>query len=581
MASSKKTNNQENNFKKTYLRLIKYAYNYKSIILLSLFSLLGLGASNTAFLALIKKITDEGMVARVPDSASYLIIFLIVLIIIRGTTGFISSYSLRWVSRKIVEDLRFDLFKNIMSLPSSFFDKNSAGNIVSKLTYETEQLSMIVIKVSLDAFRDIFTLIGVVGYMIYLDWKLTLFFMCTVPIISVYLKQISPKLKKTGSEVQKTMGDMTRVAEEAISGQRIVKIFNSKKYELGRFSFFSIRNRKMQTKLAQLSSGNSFFVEIITGLAFTFVVYYSINNLSVGGFAAFVAALLMLITPIKKLTSINEQIQVGYAAALSIFEIMDEEKELESGVRNIKKIKGEIELRDISFSYSDDEKKVLKNINIKIKPGEKIALVGKSGSGKSTLINLLPFFYKAQHGEIFLDNLNINKYRLSVLRDQISLVSQEIILFNDSIYKNISYGKKYNIKDVIKSARAANADEFIQKLSNKYDHIIGDRGVKLSGGQKQRIAIARALLKNAPILLLDEATSSLDSESEKLVQDALHNLMKKRTSIIVAHRLSTIINADRIIVLNEGSIHAVGTHMELLKSNMIYKRLYKKGFNKP
>jgi len=379
--------------------------------------------------------------------------------------------------------------------------------------------------------------------------------------------------------VQETMGDMTRISEEAISGQRIVKIFGTSLYELKRFSIYALRNRKMHTKLAKLAGGNSFFVEIISGVALAFIVYYSLNNLTAGEFAAFATALLMLLNPIRKLTQINEHIQVGYAAGLSIFSIMDERKEIDSGNKKITRVKGNIVFKNVTFSYSSQKSKALKNINLEIKAGEKVALVGKSGGGKSTLINLVPLFYPIESGEILIDGIDTREYMLSNLREQIALVSQDIILFNDTIMNNIGYGKNYSLSKIEKAAKAANADEFISKLPQKYNHIIGDRGVKLSGGQKQRIAIARAILKNAPILLLDEATSALDSESEKLVQKALDNLMKKRTSIVVAHRLSTIMNADKIIVIDNGKVIEIGNHKQLLAKKGFYAKLYQKGFN--
>jgi len=579
MSSPEKLESQNKTIQETYIRLLRYSFKYKWIILISIFALILMALTNAGFLSLIKKITDEGLVSKLPNSTIFFPLALFLLMLVRAIANFTSSYSLRWVSRKVVEDLRIDIYKNIMQLPSKFFDSNAAGNVVSKLTYETEQLSIIAIKVVLDFIRDFFSIIAVLFYMFYLDWFLTSIFLVIIPIIVLYLKNVSPRLRNAGKEVQETMGDMTRVSEEAISGNRIVKIFGTSKYELDRFAAFVFRNRKMQTKLAKLSGGNSFFVEIISGIALGFIVHYSINNLSAGEFAAFATALLMLLNPIRKLTQINESIQVGYAAGLSIFSIMDEKKEVDIGKKKIIKVKGNIVFKNVSFAYSSQKNKALTNINIDIKAGEKVALVGKSGGGKSTIINLVPLFYTLDSGEILIDGIDIREYKLSNLREQIALVSQDIILFNDTIMNNIGYGKNYSLSKIEKAAKAANADEFICKLPQKYNHIIGDRGVKLSGGQKQRIAIARAVLKNAPILLLDEATSALDSESEKLVQKALDNLMKKRTSIVVAHRLSTVMNADKIIVIDNGKVIEIGSHKQLLAQKGFYSKLYQKGFN--
>jgi len=579
MSGPEKLKSQKKTIKETYSRLLKYSFRYKSIILISIIALIVMALTNAGFLSLIKKITDEGLVQKATEAFIFLPLTLFMLVFLRAIANFVSNYSLKWVSRKVVEDLRVDIFKNLMLLPNAFFDANAAGNIVSKVTYETEQLSNIVIKVALDALRDSMTVVAVFIYMLYLDWFLTLCFIIIIPIIVFYLKKVSPRLRDAGQEIQETMGDMTRVAEEGISGQKIVKIFGTAKYELQRFWLYALRNRKMQTKLAKLAGGNSFFVEIVSGIFLTFIVYYSLNNLTAGEFAAFATALLMMLNPIRKLTQINEHIQVGYAAGLSIFSIIDEKKERDSGRKKIRRVKGEIQFRNISFSYLSQKGEVLSSINIEIKAGEKVALVGKSGGGKSTLINLVPLFYPIESGEILIDGIDTRDYKLSNLREQIALVSQDIILFNDTVMNNIGYGKNYSLSQIKNAAKAANADEFISRLPQKYNHIIGDRGVKLSGGQKQRIAIARAILKNAPILLLDEATSALDSESEKLVQRALDNLMQKRTSIVVAHRLSTVMNADKIIVIDNGKVVEIGNHKQLLVQKGFYAKLYQKGFN--
>jgi subfamily B ATP-binding cassette protein MsbA len=567
-------------FKKIYSRVFNYALKYKWTLSISIFSLIILALTNTGFLALIKKITDEGFVEQASNASIFLPIALIILMTIRALSGFVSGYSMRWVSRKIVEDLRFDAFKRLMTLPVTYFDSHASGNIVSKLTYETEQLSFVATKVALESIREGLTIIGIVSYMLYLDWMLTLIFALMAPLMAFYLKLVSPKLRKAGGEVQTTMGDMTSASEEAISGQRIVKIFESSFFEFKKFSQIVIRNRKMQTKLAQLSGANSFVIEVLASISLALVVYYSVGRFTPGEFAAFVGALLMLISPIKKLTGINEQIQIGIAAAISIFSVMDEKKEIDTGKKKLQKIIGHIEFKNVTFSYDKIKKPVLENINFQIKPGEKIALVGKSGGGKTSLINLIPRFYDLDSGSILIDKTNITDIKLNDLRHHLSLVSQDTILFNDTIYNNIAYGslKNTDSKKVKQAAKAANALEFIDKLPNGFNHKIGDRGVRLSGGQKQRIAIARAILKNAPILLLDEATSALDSESEKLVQQALDNLMYGRTSIVIAHRLSTVKNADRIVVIDNGEIVEVGTHQNLIKSKKYYFRLYKKGF---
>ena len=568
------------NYKDVYIRLFKYALTYKLILFFGIVALIITALADTSFLALLKKITDEGFVSKPNNLTSLIPLILIFIVLIRAFARFFSSYSLRWVSRKIVEKLRYDIFNNLMKLPIFYFDSNTTGTLISKITYETEQLQTIITKVTLTALRDSFTIIAVVSYMFYLNALLAFFVLIILPITAYFIKKIIPKLRNAANEFQRLMGDITKIAEEAISGQRIVKIFGSAKYERDRFSKVIIRNRQMGTKLARLSTTNSLIIEIILGLLFAGVLHYSLTSLSPGEFIAFIGAVVLITTPIKRLSTLNEQIQIGYAAAVSIFSVMDEKKEKDLGGLNLKKAKGKLEFINVCFTYPKNNKAVLSGINFNIEAGEKVALVGKSGGGKTTLLNLIPKFYDVSSGSIILDNFDINKISNNSLRKNLALVSQDTILFNDTIFNNIAYGnlKSVSLENVKKAAKAANALEFINELPNGFNHIIGDRGVRLSGGQKQRIAIARAILKNAPILLLDEATSALDSESERLVQAALDNLMLKKTSIVIAHRLSTIKNADKIIVMDQGKVVGVGKHNSLIKNNKFYLKIYKKGF---
>jgi len=568
------------NYKDVYIRLFKYALTYKLILFFGIVALIITALADTSFLALLKKITDEGFVSKPNNLTSLIPLILIFIVLIRALARFFSSYSLRWVSRKIVEKLRYDIFNNLMKLPIFYFDSNTTGTLISKITYETEQLQTIITKVTLTALRDSFTIIAVVSYMFYLNALLAFFVLIILPITAYFIKKIIPKLRNAANEFQRLMGDITKIAEEAISGQRIVKIFGSAKYERDRFSKVIIRNRQMGTKLARLSTTNSLIIEIILGLLFAGILHYSLTSLSPGEFIAFIGAVVLITTPIKRLSTLNEQIQIGYAAAVSIFSVMDEKKEKDSGGLNLKKAKGKLEFIDVCFTYPKNNKAVLSGINFNIEAGEKVALVGKSGGGKTTLLNLIPKFYDVSSGSIILDNFDINKISNNSLRKNLALVSQDTILFNDTIFNNIAYGnlKSVSLENVKKAAKAANALEFINELPNGFNHIIGDRGVRLSGGQKQRIAIARAILKNAPILLLDEATSALDAESEGLVQAALDNLMTKKTSIVIAHRLSTIKNADKIIVMDQGKIVGIGKHNSLIKNNKFYLKIYKKGF---
>ncbi|NKA01231.1 MAG: lipid A export permease/ATP-binding protein MsbA [Proteobacteria bacterium] len=563
-----------------YKKLARYALTYKYILFLSIFFTIVVAFTNTSFLAVIKKITDHGFLNQDSYKRFSLALILLITMVVRALGGLISNYSLKWISMKTVEDLRCDAFKKIMNFPISYFDKNPSSFIVSKITNETAQLSGIVTEITYAIMKDGLTVIGIICYMVYLDWKLTLIFLLLVPLIIIYISYIAPRLRKAGQSIQEEASQMLMVSDEAISSQRIVKIFDTKQYEISKFSKVARRIRQMYSKLARLYALNSFFVEIFAAISLAAIAYYSFGVFTPGQFAAFFGALLMVIGPIKNITAVNDKTQVAIAAAESLFSMMDQKIEDDKGVKSLEKVEGKIVFKNVFFRYENSKNDSLKFINLTIRPGEKIALVGKSGSGKTTLLNLIPRFYSPAKGEIFLDDIEVNKLSLKNLRSHFSLVTQDTILFNDTIFNNIVYGdlrKKWSKKDVIKAAIAANAWEFIELLPNKLDHQIGDRGVRLSGGQRQRIAIARAILKNAPILLLDEATSALDPHSEKYVQAALDNLMKNRTSIVIAHRLSTVLNADRIIVMEKSEIVDSGTHQELMKRCRYYSLLYKKG----
>ncbi|MDP2070380.1 lipid A export permease/ATP-binding protein MsbA [Methylotenera sp.] len=569
------------NSKILYLRLFRYAWKYKAVFLGGVLALIALSASNTAFLATIKQVTDEGFVKQSADKVAYLPFMLFGLLALRALAGFISSFSMRLVARRVVADLRLDTFRQLMRLPVSFFDEQSAGIVISKLTYDVEQMANAATKSALTLVRDTLTAIGIVGYMLYLDWRLTMIFALIAPIMAFYLKTMTPQLRNAGKEVQSSIGEMTKVAEEAVSGQRIVKIFGAQAYENERFAKVVGKNRHMQIRLARLSSMNSMVVELLAAVSLGMVVYYAVGRFSAGEFAAFVGALLMLIAPIKNLTAMNEDVQVALAAAQSVFGVIDIKPELDEGDKAISRSKGEIEFKHVNLTYNNAKRPALNDISFNIRPGEKLALVGRSGGGKTSLVNLLPRFYELQQGQVLLDGVDMRTLPLADLRQQFSLVSQDVILFNDTVFNNIAYGVLRNSseEEVINAAKAAHAWDFIQQLPKGLQNEIGDRGVRLSGGQRQRIAIARAILKNAPILLLDEATSALDTESEQHVQAALDKLMHNRTSIVIAHRLSTVENADRIMVMEHGEIVESGTHDVLIKQGGHYAKLYQKQFS--
>ncbi len=563
-----------------YLRLISYSAKHWKIFALSVISLFILSATNTGFLATIKLVTDEGFVKRDASQFHTLPFILLGLMLLRSLSGFVANFTIRYVARRVVEALRLHAFAKMLSLPVSFFDANSVGNISSKITYDTEQMSKAATNVAVSGVRDTFTIIGIVAYMLYLDWRLTIIFAAVAPLMAYYLKAMTPKLREVGKQVQQTMGTMTQVCEETISGQRIVKIFGGREYEQGRFSAVAAANRRLQIRLARISGMNSMVVESLAAVALSAVVFYSVGKFSAGEFAAFIGALLMLIAPIKSMTGINEDLQQGLAAANSIFGLIDQSAEKDSGHQICKKVQGDIEFRSVELRYENAKHDALNALSFKIAPGEKLALVGRSGGGKTSMVNLLPRFYEYQQGQILIDGVDTRDFSLESLRQQFALVSQDIVLFNDTVLNNIAYGSLRNASeaDVIEAAKAAHAWQFIQELPEGLQTVIGDRGVRLSGGQRQRLAIARAILKDAPILLLDEATSALDTESERFVQAALDKLMQGRTSIVIAHRLSTIENADRILVMEKGTIIETGTHQTLLKQQGHYAKLYQKQF---
>ena len=582
---SKPARNKQNtphiaNAKVLYLRLLRYAWRYKLAFALGIFSLVIWSATNTGFLASIRQVIDDGFIKQSPDKLTQLPLLLFGLMALRAVSGFISNFSMRWLGRYVVEDLRRDTFKRLMQLPVGFYDANSAGLIVSKLTFDAEQMSGACTKVVLTVVRDSFTALGILGYMLYLDWRLTLVFALIAPLMALYIKKMTPKLRVAGKQVQQSVGEMTQVAEEAIAGQRIVKIFGATDYEFERFANVAAKNRRMQIRVGRLSGLSSMVVELLAAMALGLIVYYAIGRFSAGEFAAFVGALLMLIAPIKNLAAINEDLQLSLVAAQSVFGVMDTATEVNEGSKEITRAKGDIEFKNVTLSYVNAKRPALNNLSFSIQPGEKLALVGRSGGGKTTLVNLLPRFYELQQGLVLLDGIDIRALELKNLRSQFSLVSQDVILFNDTIFNNIAYGVLRNATEaeVIEAAKAAHAWEFISQLPNGLQNEIGDRGVRLSGGQRQRIAIARAILKNAPILLLDEATSALDTESEQHVQAALDTLMLNRTSIVIAHRLSTIENADRILVMDQGEIVESGSHQELIALSGYYTKLYQKEF---
>ncbi|MCK5640483.1 MAG: lipid A export permease/ATP-binding protein MsbA, partial [Gammaproteobacteria bacterium] len=565
-----------------YRRLLGYVAPHWKIFVLASIALALVAGSQTSFVALMKPMLDGSFVERDPDIIKYTPWVMMALFLVRGLGGFISSYFMAWMGREVIKKMRAELFDQLLRLPVSFYDVTPSGSLISKFIYDVEQVAQSVTSAITVLVRDTLTVIGLLGYMFYINWILASIMLIGGPIIGYVINVISKRFRRYSTRIQNSMGDVTQVAEEVIEGQRVIKTFGGQAYELQRFDDINEHNRHLNMKMETTNAASVPVVQFISASASAAVIYVAtsepfLETLTVGTFVSFIAAMMMMYGPMKSLTQINATLQRGIAAAQSIFNFIDMSPEIDDGTVEMKSCNGSVVYQDIHFNYGDDGEEVLQGIGFEAKAGQTVAFVGRSGSGKSTLVNLLPRFYLPKSGVIRIDGYNIENIRLQDLRDQISLVNQHITLFNDTIENNIAYGRLggANRDDVIKAAKAAHAMEFIERLPEGLDTLVGENGVLLSGGQRQRLAIARALLKNAPILILDEATSALDTESEQLVQDAIIKLMQNRTSIVIAHRLSTIKHADQILVIDEGRIVERGTHNELIrKPDGLYHKLH-------
>lgn len=572
--------------KQLYARLLRYVVPYWRVFALAIFAMVVLAALEPAFPALIKFMLDKSFVAKDSTVTILVPLGIIFLFLGRGIFSFINSYCMQWVSNKVVLDVRSQMFNKLIYLPTQYYDNHASGMLISKLVNDSGQVTTAATNVIVVLVRDSLTVLFLLGYLLYLNWKLTLITFATVPFIVLTTRIISRRMRKLSRESQKALGQVTHVLGESIESHKIIKIFGSHKSEFAKF-FNAINSvRVFNMKFTIAASTNGPVVQLLAAIAIAVIIYIATlqtttNQISVGDFGSFIIAIILLLNPVRQLTGINEPLQRGLAAAESVFAMMDEPSEPDTGTQEIKRASGAIELKNVSLRYPQSNRDALHNINLNVRPGETIALVGQSGSGKTSLVNLIPRFYHPTSGQILIDGHNIEDLKLASLRENLAMVSQDVVLFNDTVRANIAYGKQTGAseKEIIAAAESAHAMEFIREMSNGLDTFIGENGVRLSGGQRQRLSIARALLKNTPILIMDEATSALDTHSERHVQAALETLMKGRTTIVIAHRLSTIENADRIIVLQKGEIAEIGTHAELMKLNEIYANLYKIQFS--
>ncbi|NOR42939.1 MAG: lipid A export permease/ATP-binding protein MsbA [Gammaproteobacteria bacterium] len=564
---------------------MSYALVYWKIFIISILGMIIVAAASTAFPALMQPMMDGSFVDRDPVTIKWVPFILIGIFFVRVIGAFVSSYGMSVIGRNVIRELRSEMFSRLLTLPKSYYDLATTGELISKFSFDVEQVAQATTKAITVIIRDTLTVIALVSWMFYLNTKLALVFVTVAPLVAFLIIAGSKRFRKISRNIQVSMGDVSRVIEESIKGQLVVKIFGGRVYEETQFALVNDLNRRQNLRLQMTQALTSPIVQLLVACALAIIIYLAtlesmISEISVGTFVSFITAMSMLLPPVRSLTSIVSVLQRGIAAAESVFSFVDLKQEHDEGDYHVDKVKGALEFDSINFTYLDEDTASLEAINLSIKAGQTVAFVGRSGSGKTTLLNLIPRLYDVTEGEVRLDGINIQDYSLDNLRSHISYVGQDVVLFNDTIEHNIAYGsmKSCDHEDVVEATKAAHAYDFISASNNGFQTIVGERGVMLSGGQRQRIAIARALLKDAPILILDEATSALDTESERYIQASLENLMQTRTTLVIAHRLSTIEKADVIVVMDKGRIVESGTHQELIALNKHYAALHQTNF---
>ncbi|BBT22008.1 lipid A export ATP-binding/permease protein MsbA [Aeromonas caviae] len=563
-----------------FKRLLGYVRDRKLGLVGGIIGMLGYAAVDTTFVYSIKPLIDQGLNGNDSSVLKWMPFFVLGIVALRGCAAFLSNYCMAWVGNHVVMRLQQQVFSHLMAMPMSFFDRQNTGNLLSKVTYDAGQVSSAASSTLVSLVREGATVIGLLGLMFWHSWQLSVIFLVVGPLVGILISIISRRFRKISRHIQQAVGDITTSTEQMLKGHKEVLMFGGQEVEDKRFYQVSNRMRQQTMKMVAADAIGSPIVQMVASVALAVFLYVATIDsvkatLTAGTFTVMVTSMMMLLKPLKSLTDVNNQFQRGITACQSLFGLLDSTPEQDTGTRTLERARGEIEFRNVTFTYPTKETPALRNISFKVEAGKSVALVGRSGSGKSTIASLLTRFYDIEEGEILLDGVNIREYRLSELRKQYALVSQHVHLFNDSVANNIAYAaeEKYSREEIQQAARIAHADDFVSKMPEGYDTVIGENGASLSGGQRQRIAIARALLRDSPVLLLDEATSALDTESERHIQAAIDELCKARTSLVIAHRLSTIEKADEILVIDEGHIVERGNHQTLMDMHGTYAQL--------